>query len=292
MLSPKSLIILLIFIIIILGIYIYRTPTIVPSYRSSSSPSSKTCLESYDPHIFHKISFHSSMVHVTGPVMINYWIQNKTGFELGGPSHFTWAPLGVYESALRLDVTNFAANTLWESNLKDNSDFVWKNHSKGKQYVRDAVDLKGIPSEFYDFVLASHVLEHIANPFKALLEWIRILKPNGVLLIILPLKTVTFDHKRDVVRLEHLIEDYQKQTTEADLSHLDEILRLHDLGIDQAAGNLEAFKARSMKNLENRGLHQHVYDQELLYYMFMCLNLDVKLQKIWDNNNLIIGQKR
>jgi SAM-dependent methyltransferase len=232
------------------------------------------------------------MVHRAPPTNLNYWVQNKTGFEIGGPSENTFGSLGVYDIAAKVDVTNFAADTLWEKGLKDGSPFLWKNQSKGTQYIRDAVDLHGIPNELYDFVAASHVLEHIANPFKALLEWLRILRSGGLLILITPFKGATFDHKRDIVRIEHLINDYHNQTSEADLSHLDEILRLHDLGLDPPAGDPHSFKARSEKNFQNRALHQHVYDQELLYYIFQCLNLDVKIQITSGNNDIIIGQKK
>ncbi len=253
---------------------------------------SQTCLFSYDVNRIYRSLFHSSMVQLTSPGTLNYWIKNKTGFEIGGPSVNTWAPLGVYDAAATVDTTNFAADTLWEKGLKDGSPFLWNNQPKGKQYLRDAVDLNGIPNDFYDFVLASHTIEHIANPFKALLEWIRILRSGGLLLIIAPWKDVTFDHKRNIDRLEHLIDDYHNQTTEADLSHLADILRLHDLERDRAAGDINAFKARSEKNFQMRGLHQHVYDQELLYYIYTCLNLNVKVQNTWSNSQLIIGQKK
>lgn len=37
-----------------------------------------------------------------------------------------------------------------------------------------------------DRVIATHVLEHIPNPHLAIKEWMRVLKPNGVLSIIIP----------------------------------------------------------------------------------------------------------
>jgi SAM-dependent methyltransferase len=290
---PNILLILLLFTIFLIAIFIYffsvNPLRPLPSHRLPSLP--QTCLQSYDALRLHKSPFHISMVHHAAPANLNYWVENKTGFEIGGPSGYTFGSLGVYDIAAKVDVTNFAADTLWEKGLKDGSPFLWKNQPKGIQYLLDAVDLHGIPNELYDFVAASHVLEHIANPFKALLEWLRILRSGGLLILITPLKAVTFDHKRDIVRIEHLINDYHNQTSEADLSHLDEILRLHDLGLDPPAGDPHSFKARSEKNFQNRALHQHVYDQELLYYIFKCLNLDVKMQITWTNSDLIIGQK-
>ena len=38
----------------------------------------------------------------------------------------------------------------------------------------------------FDRVIAAHVLEHLVNPVDALKEWMRVLKPNGVLTLVLP----------------------------------------------------------------------------------------------------------
>ncbi|CAF1200037.1 unnamed protein product [Adineta steineri] len=294
MIRTKPLLTLLLCLFFFIIILKYRTlkNTILPSRIHILPSSPSTCLESYDSHKLHKSIFYMSMVHFRIPVKLSQFVENKTGFEIGAPSVTTWGNLGVYAAARVVDTTNFASQTFWESGLKDGGSFIWKNQTKGKQYIRDAVDLQGIPNEYYDSVCATDVLEHIANPFKALLEWLRIMKSGGLLLIIVPFKNVTFDRKRDVVRLEHLINDYHNKTSEADLSHLNEILLLHDVKRDLGIEKFEDFKTRSENNYKNRGLHQHVYDQELLYYIYLCLNLNIKIQYTWDYHNLIIGQKQ
>lgn len=40
--------------------------------------------------------------------------------------------------------------------------------------------------EMFDRVIAAHVLEHLPEPQKVLREWIRVLKPKGVLSLVLP----------------------------------------------------------------------------------------------------------
>ena len=50
----------------------------------------------------------------------------------------------------------------------------------------DATFMKGVPDDTYDFVYSSHCLEHISNPFLALLNWCRILKKGGYLIIAVP----------------------------------------------------------------------------------------------------------
>lgn len=43
-----------------------------------------------------------------------------------------------------------------------------------------------VNSDHYDFVFSSHCLEHIPDYYAALQEWIRIIKPGGVLFLYLP----------------------------------------------------------------------------------------------------------
>ncbi len=116
----------------------------------------------------------------------------------------------------------------------------------------------------YDFVLASHVLEHVANPLRALREWKRVLKPEGVLLVLVPDKLTTFDHRRPFTTIEHLEADFRANTQENDLTHVDEILALHDLSLDLPAGSPEAFRERCLQNHSFRAVHHHVFSLEVL----------------------------
>ena len=74
-------------------------------------------------------------------------------------------------------------------------------------------------------MLASHVLEHLANPLGALAEWRRVVGAGGHILLIVPQREGTFDHRRPVTKLEHLRADARELTGEDDLTHLPEILR-------------------------------------------------------------------
>jgi hypothetical protein len=74
-----------------------------------------------------------------------------------------------------------------------------------------------------------------------------------------PHREGTFDHRRPVTTLEHLREDAERETGEDDLTHLDEILRLHDLARDPGAPGPEAFAQRCRENQSLRGMHHHVF---------------------------------
>ncbi len=50
----------------------------------------------------------------------------------------------------------------------------------------DAEIMKGIDDNTFDFVHSSHCLEHMRNPYIALNNWLRILKPGGHLICLVP----------------------------------------------------------------------------------------------------------
>jgi SAM-dependent methyltransferase len=124
--------------------------------------------------------------------------------------------------------------------------------------------MSDLASESYDFLLASHVLEHIANPLKALHEWKRVVRSDGILILVIPHRDGTFDHLRPVTALDHIIADFRSNVTEADQTHLNEILALHDLNRDPGAGSQEAFRERANRNVAYRSLHHHVFDTDLV----------------------------
>jgi SAM-dependent methyltransferase len=124
--------------------------------------------------------------------------------------------------------------------------------------------MKDVASATYDFLLASHVLEHIANPLKALRDWVRVLTPGGVIIVVVPHRDGTFDHRRPVTSMDHILSDFDTNVGEDDQTHVPEILELHDLSRDPGAGDRDTFAARANNNFQYRSLHHHVFDTELV----------------------------
>lgn len=216
---------------------------------------------------------------------IKSYFLNKTGLEIGGPSDVFGLSkrkgfIPLYQIAHQIDGCNFSNNTVWENTIKEGANYRYNDKLLGYQYIKEAQELSGIESNYYDFVIASHCLEHVANPLKAVAEWIRVLKPGGALMIIVPDKRFVFDHKRSYTTFEHLLSDYKNGTTEHDLTHLPEILELHDLDHDKAAGGIEKFKQRSLDNYNNRCLHHHVFDVKLLEQIFNYFNLKLVFTEV------------
>ncbi|MGA3107431.1 MAG: methyltransferase domain-containing protein [Terriglobales bacterium] len=191
------------------------------------------------------------------------YLTDKRGLEIGGPSGILGdeGPLPVYSVLASLDNCLYSSRTIWAGEVKDGSTF--KYHplkSAGEQFICEATDLEPVANSSYDCVLASHCLEHVANPFRALTEWRRVLKENGLLLLLLPHRDGTFDWRRPATSLDHMIQDHADGVSEDDLTHLPEVLELHDLRKDIAAGTREEFRQRCLENHSNRAMHQHVFD--------------------------------
>ena len=215
----------------------------------------------------------------------------KCGIEVGGPSQ-VFSRRGifpVYSLVGKLDNCNFSGATIWEGAIREGNTYRFDPRKPaGQQYVVEASDMKGLPSNAYDFVLSSHMLEHTANPVLALSEWKRLLKPSGMLVLLLPDGRRTFDHRRPVTLLAHLIDDFKAGTGEDDLTHLPEILTLHDLERDPEAGDMAAFKSRSTKNFENRCLHHHVFDMQLAVALVEHVGLMVKVTEVVRPHHLLL----
>lgn len=196
--------------------------------------------------------------------MVRKRIRGKSGIEVGGPSSVfrRWRGiLPLYPVAGSLDNCNFAGDTLWEGRIVEGATYRYERlKAPGRQYIAEASNLDVIADASYDFALSSHMLEHSANSLKALRELLRVTRDHGTLVLLLPHREGTFDHRRPVTTLAHLIADEQAGMTEDDMTHFDEIIALHDLSRDPAAGTPEQFYKRSLQNLQNRCLHQHVFD--------------------------------
>ena len=192
-----------------------------------------------------------------------YHLRNKRGLEIGGPSA-TLAKNGqipIYDVFESLDNCVYSGSTIWAGKVREGNTFVYHpGKQPGAQIICDATDLSPIKAANYECVLACHCLEHIANPLRALAEWKRVLKDDGLLLLILPHKDGTFDWRRPVTPLAHMVQDYEKGVGEEDLTHLSEILELHDLSKDEAAGTKEHFRERCLANHLYRAMHHHVFD--------------------------------
>jgi len=84
--------------------------------------------------------------------------------------------------------------------------------------VADGDDLP-FKDNVWDFVINSHVLEHFFDPIKTINEWLRVIKPGGILYMIIPHKMRTFDRDRDVTPLSEIIARHNGGLKVQDYAH-------------------------------------------------------------------------
>jgi predicted SAM-dependent methyltransferase len=220
--------------------------------------------------------------------------ENKYALEIGGPTQLfkkKYKKFPIYAELLSLDNCNFSEANFWSS-LKAGEVIKFDNKNSGKQIIADASSLSQIDDSSYDILLNSHVIEHIANPIKALFSWKRVIKQKGVLVMVVPHKEKTYDYKRPVTRLDHLIEDYKTNITENDTTHFNEVLELHDINVDTTVRDYEDHFERTMDNENKRIVHHHVFDTHLVVNMLDYVGfkiIDVQLLKPY--NIIIVAQK-
>jgi GT2 family glycosyltransferase/SAM-dependent methyltransferase len=118
------------------------------------------------------------------------------GLEIGGAAH---NPFGL--NTLNVDFTDSMETAFKKEEVR----------LCGRALKVDIIacgDNIPLPDGSQDFVVSSHVLEHFPNPIKALLEWDRLVRPGGIIFMIIPHKERTFDKHKARTSLQHLVEDF------------------------------------------------------------------------------------
>ena len=86
-------------------------------------------------------------------------------------------------------------------------------NSQAIQLIDDAEVLRKVASSSKDVVIASHVLEHAHRTLKTLHTWLRVLKPGGVAMFILPDmcdRERDGDHFRLATEASHFVDEYRE----------------------------------------------------------------------------------
>ncbi len=121
-----------------------------------------------------------------------------------------------------------------------------------------------------DYVVTSHVLEHVANPIAALTEWCRVLRPGGIIYLLVPDRRLTWDRFRAPTPVEHLFEDFARGTTAVDATHIDDFARGVDwttfspstppVEVAKKQAELSALYHAAVAAGEEINIHFHVFE--------------------------------
>lgn len=142
--------------------------------------------------------------------------------------------------------------------------------------VDDGETLATVAAESQDFIIANHFLEHTENPIGTIETHLGKLKPGGVLFYAVPDKRFTFDFRRPVTPLEHMIADYEEGPERSRAEHYREwcrfVINEESTGTAAQAASEEWVVERGQAlDAASYSIHMHVWTQaEFLALILHC----------------------
>jgi SAM-dependent methyltransferase len=130
---------------------------------------------------------------------IDRYLDGLSGLEIGGSAHNDYG----------LDALNVDRFDSMETIYKEEE---WR--LCGRKRPVDVVapgDELPLDDDAVDFVFASHVIEHFADPICALEEWLRVARKYVVLVV--PHRDRTFDRERELTTISELISRREERAT-------------------------------------------------------------------------------
>jgi predicted SAM-dependent methyltransferase len=172
--------------------------TLAAKSKSSSKAIAPKVSSVSDCYIDKKYKYlHLKNVHRESP-LAHALLDGLCGIEIGAASY---APFGLKTVNVGLD------------EAMDKKDYdMYKNHQIEVTGDYSRIDIPGnaenmsaIATSSADFVLHSHVWEHLLNPLQALKEWVRVVKNGGLLFIMVPHRNaLESDRTRDLTTIQYL----------------------------------------------------------------------------------------
>jgi len=134
--------------------------------------------------------------------------------------------------------------------------------------IDDGETLSTVPTESQDFIIASHFFEHCQNPVAALQSFVRVLRPDGILFLVIPDKLYTFDKERPSTSIQHIVRDFEEGPAWSKEQHYREYARLVD---HAATGEAEELRAQYLIGLDY-SIHFHVWNKPEVLELLASVN--------------------
>jgi len=153
--------------------------------------------------------------------------------------------------------------------------------------VDNGETLSSIADNSWDFAIANHMIEHCQNPIGALENFLRVVKPGGLVYMGVPDKRYTFDIDRPLTSLDHLIRDYKEGPEWSRLAHYEEYVRL----VDKFPEEQVAQRMQHLLDIDY-SIHFHVWTAEtfpeLLAYCQENLSSSFEIELFQENSGEMI----
>jgi SAM-dependent methyltransferase len=141
--------------------------------------------------------------HASPAIFPEHWLAHElldglTGLEIGAAAH---NPFGLKtRNVASAEGAEFYAEEQRAMGVEPAAVAIWA-----------MADHIPVPNQSEDFVLSSHVLEHLPNVITAFVEWDRIVRDGGYVFMIVPLKgALPQDAGRELTSLDHFVECYRQ----------------------------------------------------------------------------------
>lgn len=135
-------------------------------------------------------------------VLAHALLDGLTGLEIGAAAHNPFG-LRTRNVALPEDYEFYAEQQRREMGVDPAPVDIWAS-----------ADKIPVPDASEDFIISSHVVEHLPNVIATFMEWNRIVKDGGYVFMIVPLKgALPADEPRELTPLAHFVEDYRLALT-------------------------------------------------------------------------------
>lgn len=139
--------------------------------------------------------------------ILRYINKNGHGIEIG-PSH---EPIASKKNGYKVHIIDYMSREQLIAKYKDHSvnlgkieevDFVWR----GENFS----ELTG-KTKYYDWIIASHAIEHLPDLISFFKNCETILKNDGVISLAVPDKRYCFDHYRPITGISNIIDSYYQK---------------------------------------------------------------------------------
>jgi glycosyltransferase involved in cell wall biosynthesis/SAM-dependent methyltransferase len=135
--------------------------------------------------------------------------------------------------------------------------------------------------EAFDFVILSHLIEHVANPFFVIQDAHRILKENGVLYISTPDCRFSDDVGRTKTKFHEVNELFRNNVREISddyvISYLNSPVISHVPWIKEMLKNPATLTKAVLDNERRRSFHVHVWDRTSFFQHITCFFKEYEL---------------
>jgi SAM-dependent methyltransferase len=160
---------------------------------------------------------------------------------------------------------------------------------KHPDIISDSEHFPDLPDDSLDFIVANHVLEHLTDPNRALIEWHRMVRPEGLVMLAVPDKRYIFDFSRRRTSLSHLEADHVSTAPPEDRNacHLREWAE----HVERLVPGTAAFDAWMETQMgHGYSVHNHVWVIQdilkLIRHLGACHAVHFRL-RTWSNTSLL-----